>query len=65
MPNAPEDIKQSKELQKNLGTFWLSDQAIGNFIDTMRKVYPDSLFIVTADHAITIDSFTKDVLNES
>lgn len=59
MPNAPEDIKQSKELQKNLGTFWLSDQAIGNFIDTMRKVYPDSLFIVTADHAITMTPLQK------
>ena len=46
-------------MQKNLGTFWLSDQAIGNFIDTMRKVYPDSLFIVTADHAITMTPLQK------
>lgn len=54
MPNAPEDIKQDKGLQKNLGTFWFSDQAIGKFIETMRNAYPDALFIVTADHAIAM-----------
>lgn len=54
MPDAPNDIKHDKELQKNLGTFWLSDQAIGTFIDRMRQAYPDSLFIVTADHAVTM-----------
>lgn len=54
MPKAPEDIKKDTSLQKNLGTFWFSDQAVGKFIDTMRQAYPDSLFIVTADHAVTM-----------
>ncbi len=54
MPDAPEDIKKNQSLQKNLGTFWFSDQAIGKFIETMREAYPDALFIVTADHAITM-----------
>ena len=54
MPDAPDDIKKDKSLQKNLGTFWFSDQAIGKFIETMRKVYPDALFIVTADHSIAM-----------
>lgn len=52
MPDAPDDIKKDKEIQKELGTFWFSDQAIGKFIATMREAYPDALFIVTADHAI-------------
>lgn len=51
MPDAPEDIKNSKSLQKNLGTFWFSDQAIGKFLRTMKEAYPDSLFIVTGDHS--------------
>ena len=54
MPDAPDDIKHNKSLQENLGTFWLSDQAIGTFNDRMRAAYPDSLFIVTADHAINM-----------
>ena len=54
MPDAPDDIKNDKSLQKNLGTFWFSDQAIGKFIARMRERYPDSLFIVTADHAIAM-----------
>lgn len=52
MPDAPEDIKESKTIQKNLGTFWLADQALGKFISDMRNTYPDCLFILTGDHAI-------------
>ena len=51
MPDAPKDIKNNKSLQKNLGTFWFSDQAIGKFLRTMKEAYPDSLFIVTGDHS--------------
>lgn len=52
MPEAPRDIRRNKEIQKNLGTFWFSDQALGKFIRTMRKAYPDCLFILTGDHSI-------------
>ena len=52
MPEAPRDIRRNKEIQKNLGTFWFSDQALGKFIKTMRQAYPDSLFILTGDHSI-------------
>lgn len=59
MPDAPEAIKKDKDIQKELGTFWFSDQAIGKFIQTMRKAYPDCLFIVTADHAINLSCLKK------
>lgn len=59
MPDAPEDIKNNKQLQEYLGTFWYADQAIGKFIDTMRQAYPDALFIVTADHAIPLTYMEK------
>lgn len=52
MPQAPKDIKNNKDIQKNLGTFWFSDQALGKFLRTMRQVYPDSLFILTGDHSV-------------
>ena len=51
MPDAPEDIRKDRTRQKNLGTFWFSDQALGKFLRTMKEAYPDSLFIVTGDHA--------------
>lgn len=59
MPDAPKAIKEDKAIQKELGTFWLSDQAIGKFIATMRQAYPDCLFIVTADHAINLACLKK------
>lgn len=59
MPNAPTAIKNDKAIQKELGTFWFSDQAVGKFIQTMRNAYPDCLFIVTADHAINLSCLKK------
>lgn len=51
MPDVPEAVKKSEKLQKMLGTFWYSDRAITTFIERMRNAYPDSLFVVTGDHA--------------
>lgn len=52
MPEAPNDVKENRALQKNLGTFWFADVAIGKFLRTMKEAFPDSLFIVTGDHSI-------------
>lgn len=59
MPNAPEDIKKNKQLQRMLGTFWLTDQATGKFVDTIRNAYPDALIFLTADHAIPLTYMEK------
>lgn len=45
-----QDVLNEKIIPKVLGTFWYSDRAINQFIQTMKKFYPDSLFIVTGDH---------------
>lgn len=50
MPDAPDDVKRNKGIQSMLGTFWYSDRAISNFIQRMKRCYPDSLFIFTGDH---------------
>lgn len=59
MPDAPEDIKKNKILQRILGTFWFTDQAIGKFVDTIRAAYPDALIFLTADHAIPLTYMEK------
>ncbi|WP_094604160.1 hypothetical protein SPSIL_042950 [Sporomusa silvacetica DSM 10669] len=40
-----------KELINKLGHFWYSDKQLGNFIKSMQQKYPDSLFVITGDHA--------------
>lgn len=45
-----QDVLDEKIIPKVLGTFWYSDRAINQFIQEMKKAYPDSLFIVTGDH---------------
>jgi lipoteichoic acid synthase len=51
MPDAPESLKKSHAWQQQMGTYWYSDQAISRFVKDMQQVYPDSLIIVTGDHA--------------
>lgn len=53
MPQAPKAIKNSRKAQKALGTHWYSDWALVEFIEDMKKTYPDSLIIVTGDHSYT------------
>ncbi len=59
MPEAPADIRHDKALQKNLGTFWFADRALGTFIETLRCAYPDALIIVTGDHAVAMTELEK------
>lgn len=51
MPAVPEQARRDKKLQRQLGCYWYSDQAIMDFIAAMQARYPDALFIVTGDHA--------------
>ncbi|MFM8453795.1 MAG: LTA synthase family protein [Gammaproteobacteria bacterium] len=44
---------------KHLGHYWYADKMLKNFVDRMALKYPNSLFIITADHFSR-----KHVLNE-
>lgn len=44
------DVLKESIIPKVMGTFWYADRAINDFIQKMKKAYPDSLFIVTGDH---------------
>lgn len=47
----PEKYQGDKDLLTKLGHFWYSDKMLSGFIQTMRRQYPESLFVVTGDHA--------------
>lgn len=52
MPDAPEAVRSSRMTQRKLGCYWYTDWALFRFIEEMKTLYPDSLFIVTGDHAM-------------
>jgi phosphoglycerol transferase MdoB-like AlkP superfamily enzyme len=47
----PDNLKDNKELIKELGHFWYADKVMAEFIASTRQKYPDSLFIIVGDHA--------------
>ncbi|MCE5284887.1 MAG: sulfatase-like hydrolase/transferase [Pelosinus sp.] len=47
----PDSQKNDKELIKKLGHHWYADKTMTDFINSMQAKYPDSLFVVVADHA--------------
>ena len=47
----PEDCQQNEDLLNRLGHLWYTDKMIGEFIAQTERDYPDSLFIITGDHA--------------
>jgi len=44
-------LKSDKEVMTKLGHFWYSDKVITEFVQTMYKQYPESIFVITGDHA--------------
>lgn len=51
MPDVPERLRRDRSAQKILGTYWYSDRAIERFVLSIREAFPESLVIVTGDHA--------------
>lgn len=47
----PEDRKSDPEFIKQLGHYWYMDKVISEFVRNTYAAYPDSLFIITGDHA--------------
>ena len=70
------DLARAKQLTKKLkvndpdvlalelGHYRYSDKAITEFIRQARKMYPDSLFIVTGDHAVRTNPSVRPTLFE-
>ena len=58
------DIDDKKNLAVELGHYWYMDRVTTKFIREVSKKYPDSLFIVTGDHAVRTDPNTRPTIFE-
>lgn len=58
--NLPDNIDADDETINELGHIWYADMAIGSFVRQTEKLKPDTLFVVTGDHAERF-TFSKDV----
>jgi len=47
----PTAIDDSRYTLKSLGHFWYADKCMGELIDSVEKLFPDTLFVITGDHA--------------
>lgn len=56
----PDDIANDKETLNELGHIWYADKAMGSFVRSTEKLKPDTLFVVTGDHAERF-TFSKNV----
>ncbi|HWR44298.1 LTA synthase family protein [Sporomusa sp.] len=50
-PGLSGSAKTDNDLITKLGHFWYADKYLSKFIEDMRQKYPQSLFVVTGDHA--------------
>ncbi len=51
LKNLTDDINCDNTMLNELGHIWYADMAMGNFVRQTEKIKPDTLFIVTGDHA--------------
>lgn len=47
----PEEAKPA-DLARELGHYWYMDKVVTNFVQKVQERYPDSLFVITGDHAV-------------
>lgn len=47
-----EDVKDPDTLAVELGHYWYMDKVVTDFVKRTEAEYPDSLFILTGDHAV-------------
>lgn len=60
LPNIPD----AENLATELGHYWYTDKVITKFIRNVTEKYPDSLFVVTGDHAVRVDPGTHPTIFE-
>ena len=56
----PETIADDKTTLNELGHIWYADHTMGEFVETVERDVPESLFVITGDHAERF-SFAKEV----
>ena len=51
MPGIPQQLKNDKKMMRRLAAAWYADRCLLNFVERMKRVFPDSLFVITGDHS--------------
>ena len=62
MPEMPEALRRDKKNWRRMASAWYADQSAMNFVQEMKECYPDSLFIVTGDHAAGVLPLDFDIV---
>lgn len=60
----PVRLKSDQEWINKLGHFWYADKVLADFVQTMYKKYPESLFVITGDHGDRVNLETNPNLFE-
>lgn len=60
LPNVPD----AEVLATELGHYWYMDKVVTDFVRSVEKIFPDSLFVVTGDHAVRTDPNTHPTIFE-
>lgn len=62
MPEMPEALRRDKKNWRRMASAWYADQSAMKFIHKMKELYPDSLFVVTGDHAAPVLPLEFDIV---
>ncbi len=62
MPEASAELRRDSMTRRRLGCCWYADQSLMHFVEEMRAIYPDSLFVVMGDHSTGLIPFAYDVV---
>lgn len=58
------NIDDAKTLTKELGHYWYMDKVVTKFVREVSANYPDSVFVITGDHAVRTDPGTHPTIFE-
>jgi len=62
MPEIPDKLRHDDIQARRFMGVCYADRCLMNFVEDMRKQYPDSLFIITGDHSAAVLPFDKGIL---
>ncbi len=65
MPELSRSLRYDGNARRCMASCRYADDALIHFLQKMREVYPDSLFIVTGDHAANVIPHGKGLLSDS
>ena len=62
LPDLPDAILKDKGCLRRFACWYYTDKALIDFARAMRRLYPDSLFILTGDHAASVIPFGNGII---